>query len=130
MDDAEDCPELSGGCTLLPGLYGVEGCLEGGAQTNTELEQEERDDGAYEHGLGGAWLVVYTAPIGRAWLAADALTIGCLTHPEAPCTLPLSSPEVVVLARWHHTLFVDPGAAECTGLAGARCCRRPVSPLG
>ena len=65
MDDAKDGTKLCGGRSLLPGLYGVEGCLQGGAQPNAELQEQEGDDGPHEDGLGGAWLSLGAPPCAR-----------------------------------------------------------------
>ena len=39
VDDAKDGAELGGGGTLLDRLQGVEGGLQGGAETNTRLRE-------------------------------------------------------------------------------------------
>ena len=53
MNDAEHCPELRGCGPLGACLYWIEGCLERGAETHRELQQEEGDDGADKVGLRG-----------------------------------------------------------------------------
>ena len=54
MNDPEHGPELRGGGAFGAGLDGVEGGLQRGAEADRELEQQERDNGADKHGLGGA----------------------------------------------------------------------------
>ena len=54
VDDPEHGPELRGGGALGAGLDGVEGGLQGGAQTHRELEQQERDYRADKEGFRGA----------------------------------------------------------------------------
>ena len=46
MNDSKDCSELRGRGSLQSGLNGIEGCLEGGAESHRELEQEEGDRSA------------------------------------------------------------------------------------
>ena len=51
MNDPKDCSELRGRGSLQCGLNGVEGCLEGGAESHRELEEEEGDRGPDKEGL-------------------------------------------------------------------------------
>ena len=77
MDDSKNCPKLRRRGSFPACLDRVEGGLEGGAQADAELEEEEGDDGPHEDGLRAPRLqrCLWTPPI--AW---DG---GRLTHPSA-----------------------------------------------
>ena len=51
MDDSKNGPKLCRRRSLPPRLNGVESSLEGGAEANAELEEEEGDDRPHKDGL-------------------------------------------------------------------------------